>query len=219
VKEPAWLGCGLVFGVAAAVGIAWNRHSDFWEAQESKPLVVIAMIGQNRDAHVKELLGAHRILVVTWGGSHSGYWVQVPEWQAERAILLLLQDAKEQGYSVHFGDHHVYSHSDAEWINPSVNVPYQELLDRPQYGEATEVGACLRRAEVATEAKAYSKIRRVRYSCRLLWEAVERSPLIQEILLEGSSSSREGVRRYSEVQILSLGGKVHCFAHSWQREE
>lgn len=210
MREPVWLGCGLVFGVAAVLGIVWNRHASYRESHESKPLVFIAMIGQNRDAHVKELFGANRILVVTWGGSHSGQWVEVPEGQAAQAIQLLHQDAKEHRYYVHFGDRHPSRCTEEPWIVPPANAPYSEMLTRPEYSKATVVGACLRLPEVADVARTYPRISRVRYFKRHLLEASEASPLLEELCIENFVEPSGGKGRDTTFQIFREVETVHC---------
>jgi hypothetical protein len=177
------------------------------------------MIGMDRDAHVKGLLATSNIPVVTWGGGKTGYWVQVPETQAFRAITILMKDAKKLHYYIHFGDQHPLSMQEEKWTEPWADAPYPDLLSRPQYSSSTEVGACLRRPEVADVAKTYSKISRIRYLRHNLFETAGKNAVVEELWLEKFPEVYGGKRRRSSFQIFGDGGEVHCVADKeWSKD-
>lgn len=209
MKEPVWLGFALAIGIGFMVGAVWLRRPPSVHIQDSPPFVRVAMIGVDRSANVMQLLNASNIPVVTWGGSHTGYWVEVLESEAYRAIAVLRKDAKQLHYFINFGDQHPLSRGD-NWITPWVDAPYSELLGRPQYSSTTDVGVCLRQPEVASVAKTYSKISRISYYKQELIGVAGRIAVIEDLWLEKFPGLYGGKRRFSAFQIIDGGGEVHC---------
>jgi hypothetical protein len=209
-KEPAWLGIALGIGVGFVVGTVFLRGTSSSRNQDSDDFVRVAMISMHRDAHVKELLAAGRIPVATWGGGKTGYWVQVPASQIDRAMTVLRKDAKDHHYYIHFGDQHPISLLEKKWIEAWVDAPYADLLSRSQYSPSTDVGACLRHPEVASVANTYPKISRIRYLKHKLFEASAKTVVVEELWMEMFPESDGGKRRLSGFQVFDGGREVHC---------
>jgi len=191
------------------VGAVWLRPHAASHARRDEEFVSVAMMGPKSRDRVMQVLKSSDIPAVTWGGSHTGFWVQVPESEAYRAISLLRKDAGQLHYPITFGDQHPLSKGD-QWITPWADAPYADILGRPQYSSLTEVGACLRIAEVASVAMTYSKISRISYFRQTLSGVSGRIAVIEDLWLEKFPESYGGKRRITGFQVIDGGLGVHC---------
>lgn len=209
MKEPAWLGLALAIGMGLMVGSVSVRRPSSSHTQDSEPFFSVAMIGMDREAHVKQLLAAHGIPFAVWGSGHGGYWVEVPVSQALRAIEVLRADAKTLHYYVHFSDRHPQALSEGKWLEHPVDLPYADLLSRPEFAASTALGTCLRHPDVATVARTFSKISQIRYLRYLLSEAARDRVEVEEVWLVNFPAAVGGKRRSAGFQIMGSGASVH----------
>lgn len=211
VREDVGLGILLLLGVAAIVGKVLNRDPTSPPPEEPPKLFRIAMVGGNDSethSRVMQVIKSHGMEVLVGGGGRAGKWVVLTDGNSREVTQILRKDSKSRGYYIRFGSASPWSFGEHAETH-SVQAPYSEILTRPEYAESTQLGACLRRPDIAKALLRYLEIDEIMYLRRPLFEEGKGESIVDELLVVQLLEVGTRKNRSSYFQVFEGENEVH----------